>query len=66
MAAEEPTLSDVMECLDGIDKRLQGLESHVEALCTRVGSLERTVSRKFAAMGAGFGMMKDQLVDDRS
>ncbi len=60
----EPTLQDVLDRLDGLDTRLGRVETHVEALCTRVGSLERTVSRKFAAMGAGFGMMRDQMADD--
>ena len=55
----EPTLHDVMARLDGIDR-------HMESLCTRVGSSERTVSRKFAAMGAGFRMMSEQLTDSPS
>ena len=69
----EPTIQDVLDRLDGIehlvghlDMRIGKVETHIDTLCTRVGSLERTVSRKFAAMGAGFGMMRDQLVDDRS
>ena len=52
----EPTLHDVIARLDKID-------GHVESLCSRVGGLERTMSRKFAAMGAGFRMMSDQLGD---
>ena len=69
----DAALRDVMDRLvgidsrlDGIDQRLDGVETHVESLYTRVSSLERTVNRKFAAMGAGFGMMREQLVDDRS
>ena len=54
--ASEPTLQDVLDRLDKID-------SHVESLCTRVTTLERTMSRKFAAMGAGFRMMADQMTD---
>lgn len=53
----EPTLGDVLDRLDKMD-------DHIGSLCDRVSSLERTVNRKFAAMGAGFGMMHDQLVED--
>ena len=65
MDEPEPTLRDVLARLDKIDEHINGLDTHMNSLCTRVSSLERTVNRKFAAMGAGFGMMRDHLVDDR-
>ena len=48
----EPTIQDVLDRLDG--------------LCERVSSLEGTVNRGFAAMGAEFRMMADQLGELRS
>ena len=66
----EPTLHDVIARLDkidgrldSIDARMNGLDQHVESLCKRVSTLERTVCRWFAAMGAGFRVMSDQLSD---
>jgi len=50
----ELTLHDVMARLDSIDDR-------VGALFKCINTLERTVNRYSAAMGAGFGMMSDQL-----
>ena len=59
----EPTLHDVMERLNGIDNHVQSLCTRVSGLEQTVNRLERTVNRKFAAMGAGFRMMADQLTD---
>ena len=49
--------------LDAADKRLDRMDRHMESPCLRITSLEHTVSGKFAAMGAGFQMVSDQLTD---
>ena len=49
--------------IDLLAVRVTGMEQTINKLDSRIGGLERTMTRKLAAIGAGFGMMSDQITD---